>query len=306
MISLVSQKEAPMRKPTPILLSVTILLIVSLACGLPSIPITGPTVPTLDSNNLGTVIARTMESALTQTAVAAMPINLANSQTAAITLTPTFTPSATLSPTPVYTATPLVPMISVSVDTNCRVGPGQVYDRVGALLVGETTEVFGRDPTARYWYVRNPDKDNQYCWLWTEYATVVGNVSALPFYTPPPTPTPPPSFEAAYGGLEECSGWWVDIELKNTSSVAFKSVSISVRDLGTDADISLYADRFTAIDDCVGSTTRDTLEPGQSLTVSTPAFAYDPDGHKLRATITLCSAPGQKGACVTNVIKFSP
>jgi hypothetical protein len=292
-----------MRKPTPILLSVTVFLILSLACVLPAIPVTGPTP---DAGSLGTAIAQTMVSALTKTAVAAAPINLANSQTAAITLTPTFTPSATLSPTPLYTATPLVPMISVSVNTNCRVGPGQVYDRVGALMVGETTEVFGRDPTARYWYVRNPGKNGEYCWLWTEYATVVGNVAALPFYTPPPTPTPPPSFEAAYGGLQECAGWWVDIDLENTSTVSFQSVSIMVTDLSADVDISLYADRFTAIDDCVDSVTVDTLDPGQSLTVSVPAFAYDPDGHKLRATITLCSAPGQKGACVTNVIKFSP
>ncbi len=181
-----------------------------------------------------------------------------------------------------------------------------MYDQVGALLVGETTEVFGRNPTGKYWYVQNPDKDNEFCWLWGEYATVVGNVSALPFYTPPPTPTPPPGFDAAYGGIQVCSGWWVDIELTNTSTVTFRSVAITVRDLGTDVDISLYADRFTAIDDCVGSVTVDAVEPGKILTVSTPAFSYDPRGHKMRATITMCSATGQKGACVTNVIKFSP
>jgi hypothetical protein len=292
-----------MRKPAPIVLAVTALLIVSLACGLPSIPVTGPTP---DSHVAETAIMQTMASALTQTSIAAIPINLANSQTAAVTLTPTFTPSATLTPTPLYTATPLIPMISVSVDTNCRVGPGQVYDRIGALLVGETTEVLGRNPTARYWYVRNPDKDNSFCWLWGEYATVVGNISALPFYTPPPTPTPPPSFDVAYGGLQICSGWWVDFELTNTSTVTFQSVAIVVKDLSSDVEISLYANRFTAIDDCVGSTTQDTLDPGQALTVSTPAFAYDPDGHKLRATIKLCSAPGQKGACITSDIKFSP
>lgn len=296
-----------MRKPTPFLLLVTILVIVSLACGLPGVPVTGPTVSTMDSNAVGTTIAQTMVSALTQTAVAAAPIDIANSQTAAITFTPTFTPTATSSPTPLYTATPLVPMISVSVDTNCRQGPGQAYDRVGALLVGETTEVFGRDPTARYWYVQNPDKDGEFCWLWTEYATVVGNVAALPFYTPPPTYTPVPSFNAGYGGLENCAGWWVNIVLTNTSSFPFKSISITISDTSTDKDITLYADRFTAIDDCVDSTTDDTLDPGESLVVSVPAFAYNPSGHKLRATITLCSAPGQNGTCVTtNALKFSP
>src|SRR5512141_1435503 len=132
-----------MRKPAPILLLVTVLVIVSLACGVPVIPVTGPSAPTMNANALGTAMAQTMVSASTQTAVAEIPINLANSQTAAITFTPTFTPSATLSPTLVYTATPLIPMISVSTDTNCRVGPGQIYDRVGALMVGEVAEVFG-------------------------------------------------------------------------------------------------------------------------------------------------------------------
>jgi hypothetical protein len=295
-----------MRKPVPIHFAACALLIASLACGLPTIPVTGPSVPPADSKVIETAIAQTLSAATTRTAVAQIPIDLANSQTAAVTFTPTFTATATLSPTPFYTATPLIPLINVSVDTNCRVGPGQVYDMVGALMVGETTEVYGRDPTAKYWYVQNPDRENEYCWLWGRYATLVGNLAAVPFYTPPPTPTPPPSFDLEYVGLQVCSGWWVDIELTNTSNVAFESLSISITDQGTDVDISLYAERFTAIDDCVGSTTEDTLDLGDTLTVSTPAFAYDPSGHKLRATVTLCSGRGQKGACITNTIKFSP
>ncbi len=41
-------------------------------------------------------------------------------------------------------------------------------------------------------------------------------------------------------------------------------------------------------------------------TVSAPAFAYDPSGHKLRATITLCSRDEQNGMCITESIKFTP
>lgn len=296
-----------MRKPTPILLSVAVLLILSLACGLPTtLPGIPVTAPSLDPNAIGTVIILTMESALTQTARAFVPVQIVDTATPPFTPEPTLSATATLSPTPLFTPTPLVPMVSVSVDTNCRVGPGQAYQRVGALLIGEAAEVYGRNPTGRYWYIANPNDDGNFCWLWGEYASVSGNISALPIYTPPPTPTPPPSFEAAYDGLETCAGWWVDLQLTNTSSFTFKSIAISVRDTSTDRDISLYADRFTAIDDCVSSRTEDTLDPGESLTVSTPAFAYDPRGHKLRATITLCSAPGQNGTCVTKVIKFSP
>lgn len=92
-------------------------------------------------------------------------------------------------PLPTATSTPSAPMVSVSVDTNCRVGPGNVYDYRGALLVGETAEVLALDPSGRFYYIPNPDA-NGYCWVWAEYATVVGSTAALPVYTPPPTPTP--------------------------------------------------------------------------------------------------------------------
>jgi hypothetical protein len=277
-------------------------LVISLACVLPSALPDGAA-PTLDPNTVGTAIMQTMAVALTQTS-GAVPVGMLSSPT--FTPEPTLSPTVTLTPTPLLTATPLVPLISVSVATNCRVGPGQAYERVGALLVGDVTEVNGRDPTGRYWFVRNPDRSNQYCWLWGEYATVVGNASALPIYTPPPTPTPVPGFDANYVELETCAGWWVNIQLTNTSGIAFKSIALAVRDTDTGDDVSMYADRFTAVNDCVGSTTEDILNPGETLTVSSPAFAYEPRGHRLRATITLCTATGQNGTCVTQVIRFSP
>src|SRR6266516_3879018 len=141
-----------MKKSTPILLSVTVLLIASLACAL-------PTAPTQDVNAMETAIMQTMVSAVTQTAVAIIPVAIMDSPVATFTPelpTATQTPTATLSPTPIFTFTPLVPQISVSMATNCRVGPGKVYDRVGALLVGQVAEVVGRDLYGNYWYIRNP------------------------------------------------------------------------------------------------------------------------------------------------------
>jgi hypothetical protein len=186
------------------------------------------------------------------------------------------------------------------------VGPGKVYDRVGALLVGQVAEVVGRDYTGNYWYIRNPSRPNEYCWLWGEYATVTGNFAALPQFTPPPTPTPMPAFEASYDGLDTCVGWWVDLELDNTGGLPFRSMSLSVRDTVTDSTVSVYADSFTNIDGCLDSSTKDILQPGATRIVSAPAFAYDPTGHQMRATITLCSNLGQNGTCVTDVIKFTP
>jgi len=163
-----------MLKLKPAALPVGLLLIVLTSCF--------PGAPTPDANSVNTVLAEIVSSAQTQTAAAftVTPIT-----------TPTFTSTstATLSPTVTFTFTPAIPLVSVSVPTNCRIGPGRVYGRVGALLVGETTQIYGRDPTGRYWYVQNPDSPSNFCWLWGEYATVTGNFVALPVFTPPPTPT---------------------------------------------------------------------------------------------------------------------
>ena len=198
-------------------------------------------------------------------------------------------------------------MISVSVATNCRVGPGAVYDRVGELLVGQVAEVVGVDPTGNYWYIRNPDSDPEFCWLWGKYADLVGSISALPVYTPAPTPTPNPAFEVSYASLGACTDqWWADLRLTNTGGVTFKSVSASVRDLTNDAALALTANGFKDKDACPGSTTADELKPGDKLIFSTPVFAYDISGHRLRATLTLCSEKDLGGLCATQVISFRP
>lgn len=290
-----------MSRLRPITLLVFVLLIASLACTSPTVSISTP-----DPGFINTTIAQTVVAALTQTGQPGIPITGGSPVSTAIPELPTLTPTATLSPTPIFTLTPAVPQITVSVATNCRVGPGKIYDRVGALLVGEVAEVVGRDPTGSYWYIRNPDSNNGYCWLWGEYATLSGNYSALPIYTPPPTPTPIPAFQVSYSGLDTCVGWWVDLKLENTGGIAFRSISITLRDTTNDTVLSLSADNFTDNDGCTGSSTRDILDAGGTRYVSSPAFAYDPTGHKIRATITVCSNKAISGTCVSQVIEFKP
>jgi hypothetical protein len=94
-------------------------------------------------------------------------------------------PTATLS----FTATPSVPMVSVSVNTNCRTGPGTLYDRISALLIGQEAEVVARSADSAYWVIRNPGGSGT-CWLWGFYATVEGPTGNLPVWAPPATPTP--------------------------------------------------------------------------------------------------------------------
>ena len=258
---------------------------------------------TPDVNSVNTALAGLVASAQTQTAAAFTVTPIVSS-------TPTFTPTATLSPTPIFTFTPAIPQISVSVPTNCRVGPGKVYDRVGALLVGETAQVFGRDPSGRYWFIQNPDSPSSFCWLWGEYATVTGNFVALPIFTPPPTPTftptPLPDFRVSYSGKDTCLGWWVEFELKNRSNVVFRSIALTVKDTVTNITLSTDANSFSNMDGCLTSNSNDHMNPGTTHIVSAPAFAYDPTGHKLRATVMLCSEKNLNGICVSEDITFTP
>lgn len=219
---------------------------------------------------------------------------------------PTFTPSATLSPTPEFTATPSIPLITVSVNTNCRVGPGKAYEPpVGGLLVGQTGEVYGKNAAGTYWYIRLPNS-NTYCWVTGEYATVVGNTAALPVFTPPPTPTPPPSFEMSYAGLDSCAGWWVEVKLKNTGLVAFRSYAMTVKDIDTAVTLTASDNGFTDLGGCLTSSIVASLDPGKSYILSAPAFAYNPDNHRIRVAVTLCTQINQGGQCVSETIQFKP
>ncbi len=285
-----------MLKWPPILLLVIVSLVLSAGC----VPANN-SAP--DTNYINTAVEGTMVAALVQTA-------LANTQIASLqsaTATPTFVPELpTLTPTPIFTFTPVVPQVSVSVPTNCRAGPGQSYDRIGSLLVGEEAEVVGRNSAGTYWYIRNPNDQSGYCWLWGGYATLAGNTVLLPIYAAPPSPTPSPAFLIFYNGLDTCTDWWVEIELDNTGELSFKSMSISVKDTVTNVVVSADSNGFTNLNGCASKKTRDILEPGDLRTISAPAFTYDPTGHKLRATVSLCTSTNQKGDCETQTIKFTP
>ena len=302
-----------MLHPHRVSLTIIILSIVVLACALPTIALQDPSA--ISTTAAQTVIARFTQTALSEEILPSPtqePTFTFTPEPPTFTPTETTTPSPTLTSTPFFTATPIVPQISVSVPTNCRVGPGKVYRMVGALLVGESAQIYGIDSTGQYWYIRNPDASSGFCWVWGQYATITGNTALLPVYTPPPTPTPTftptpsPDFEAIYTSSDTCVGWWVEIRLQNTGSIAFRSMGITVKDTVTGVVLANYTDGFTNIDGCLASNTRDILAVGKTRVVSAPAFNYDPSGHKLRTTITLCSDDGQSGTCVTRTIIFTP
>lgn len=161
-------------------LALAVVLLAALACNL------GPA--EIQEDDVATAVAQTLEAQSAQTAAAQLPSE--QPQPTLETPEPEVTPTVTLTATQAFSATPAVPMVSVSVDTNCRAGPGLPYDYEGALLVGENTEVVARSSIGNYWIVVNPDDPAHFCWLWGEYAQVSGNSAVLPAFTPPPSPTP--------------------------------------------------------------------------------------------------------------------
>jgi hypothetical protein len=237
---------------------------------------------------------------------ALMTLTAAASPQAEETFTPL--PSPTLGPdsnAPAATATPTFAYVTLSENTNCRTGPGQAYALVDTFLIGQTIEVIGKNPTNEYWYVRSPNNSSIFCWMWGAYATG-GNLGNVPVFTPPPSPAPAPNFEASYAGLDTCVGWWVEINLKNTGTSAFRSISISVKDTAKDVTLSETRDGFTNINGCLTDNTTPSLDPGQSVVVSASAFIDNPTGNKVQATIKLCTETGLGGACVTKTIEFTP
>ena len=94
------------------------------------------------------------------------------------------------------TATPTVSSangvtVVVSVDTNCRTGPGQAYPSVYGLPVGVIGKVVGKNPSvSNYWVIEIPNSNGGTCWLWGQYATVTGDTTSLKVVAVPATPTP--------------------------------------------------------------------------------------------------------------------
>ncbi len=293
--------------------SFAVIIAASLACAVPDLATPG-------AGAVDTAVAQTISAGPTQnvpqgTSSATLE-SIPPLYTFTFTPMPTITliPTLTSTPIPTFTFTPSVPLISVSLATNCRSGPGKAYDIEGALLVGEFAEVYGRDPTSKYWYIRNPDPGVEFCWVWGEYATISGSPLLLPVLTPPPTPTPTmtptpsPSFDLKFDNADKCKGkgWWVDVLVKNTGTLSFKSMTFRVLDTVTEVEKIAHRDGFANKDGCLKVSTKDTITPGDSFIISSPLFGYNLNGHNLRIFLKLCTEVGQSGGCITKRINAKP
>ncbi len=84
-------------------------------------------------------------------------------------------------------------MLTVREATNCRTGPGEVYEIVFTYVAGTKLEIAGRYEPGNFWLVKSAESPSGLCWMWGEYVDVTGNYGSVPGVTPPPTSGSVPS-----------------------------------------------------------------------------------------------------------------
>ena len=171
----------------------------------------------------------------------------------------------------------------------------------------KSVQVFGRDPSGLYYYIRNPNDPTSFCWVWAFYATPVGNFAAMPVFTPPATPTPVSSFTFSYNFWEVGPGYECFMfEVKNTGLLTWESFTLAFHDLTHGDTATSSSDEFTSYDGWCGITgNQSDLMPGESGIASVKTFlVHNPTGDNFEFTLTLCSKNGLAGSCLTQTLTF--
>jgi len=203
---------------------------------------------------------------------------------------------------------PAGPTIRSSVNTNCREGPSPDYKVLGYLLSNQTSEVHGRDSSQNWWYIINPEKPNNFCWVWKETTTVTGDTSSLPIITPPPPPAPPEvSFSASFSGVNMCGGNPLLVfGVSNSSEVELESAKMKIEDI-TESETVFGPAKDNTPFMTTGSgcnPNEDALVPGGASFVGGKVTRLSLPGATIQAVITLCSENDLNGVCAQQTLEF--
>ncbi len=212
-------------------------------------------------------------------------------------------------PSPTFTTTPEPPMISVSVNTNCRVGPGKAYDNLGYFLVGEKAQIVGRAPDGEFWVIRLPKNPTTLCWVWGYYASLSGDIRSLPVIEPPPTPTPVPNFNLTYHSFGVGPGYECFMfTVQNTGATTWESYSLTFKNSAHGTNLTESSNQFIGYDQwCQNPGTQSDLMAGESGTATIKTnLSYNPIGESFEISLTLCTDNALAGTCATKTIIFSP
>lgn len=208
---------------------------------------------------------------------------------------PTETPTATLEA--VYA--------EVMKDTNCRIGPSGGYDLVTTFKAGAKVEVTATDLGGGFIIVKDPNNPESECYILVNNVKITGDTSALPQYTPLPSPTAAPNFTATFKKYDDCKGdVFALFDVVNTGSVPFLSAYIKVTNLKTGESAEQVVNAFDLKVGCVIAKNVAPLNAGASGWLASDLFLHNPSGNKMRAIIQACTAKDLKGTCVTTTIPF--
>ncbi len=174
-----------MKNKTAFITIILAVLLATLACSL--LPAAAPADEAANQTEMAAYVQQTVLALEVQTQVAKSMMEQQYTATPIPTETATPTPLDTATPT--ITNTPQTTYIAVTLDTNCRTGPGDEFSRVGYLFVGYKAEVVGWDGMGDYYVIKNP-QGGEDCWVWSRYAVLDGPTSTLDIIQEPPTPTP--------------------------------------------------------------------------------------------------------------------
>ena len=211
-------------------------------------------------------------------------------------------PSATPTPLPTLTPTP-APYLYVSGNTNCRFGPGSVYDLLHTYMAGDQALLLGKNPDGKFFYISDESGIIPDCWLWGNYATPVGDTSLIPVFTPPPTPTPNPDFVVSYEASDCGAGsCWLWFKIDNTGSIAWESVLVYAENIVT-SDYSVYVtDVFQA---SIAGSNIDKIQPGVSAYTHSERLP-NPSGNTVEVIIVACEKDGLTEICQGRTLTANP
>jgi hypothetical protein len=250
----------------------------------------------------------TAEATITETALPTETPSPEPTATQPPTETPAPTATETATAEPSATPTIAIPIADVFRETNCRTGPAGNYDLVAIIDPGTKVEILATDLGAGYyWFIRSPENAEQGCWLLAQNAKIEGDVSALPAFTPIPSPTSAPAFKVAFKNFDFCKGSpFVRFSVTNTGDVQFRSAYVKVTDSKTKEVQEHSLNAFDLTDGCIIARNVAPLLPGQNAHVQSPVFIKDPRNNRLNVVITLCTEQNLSGICVTQTLEIKP
>ncbi len=225
-----------------------------------------------------------------------------------LTPTPEVSPTASATPEPSETATPEIIMAEFVKETNCRLGPGAMYERLATFQSGVKAEVVAQDLGGGYVYIRNPEKPEEICSVPSANLKIEGSTSGLPAFTPPPSPTAAPYFEISFHKYEKCNGkTYLKFNVTNTGGFALRSVYIKATVLDKN-NVSVET-TYNAFDLWVGCVIAENVAPlnsGSTGYLRSPEFEKDPGVNKIKIIVMACTEKDLKGSCVTQQLEIKP